>query len=177
MDYESAPVTGQDQLGLFVRDLALCLSVHRDRSPALVWPDGVDAVLAGVCGVPRQRTDPGPDKARPDAAATGLGELTAALGSQLGCEVGGSFVVLPTGGQSTGTTSGTDLVLLPVRGSCGGRVERSPSGEGTAVLDRALELRLRVGEALYVPRGFHYTLNEARSPCTLLVLALHPLAW
>ncbi|MCX4766717.1 hypothetical protein OG562_38235 [Streptomyces sp. NBC_01275] len=174
MDYEGDWGKGASGLELFVRDLALCLSVHRDRGPALVWPDGVDAVLSGDGGIRRGRADPGPE---PDGVVAGTAELTSGLGELLGCQVGSSYLSLPTGAQSTGNTAATDLVLLPVRGSCGGRVEPSPPGQARAVLDRALELRLRVGEALYVPSGFGYALNGAHSPCTLLVLALHPSAW
>ncbi|MFJ9025262.1 hypothetical protein ACIRPU_35630 [Streptomyces sp. NPDC102259] len=176
MDYEGDWGKGASGLELFVRDLALCLSVHRDRGPALVWPDGVDAVLSGDDGVRRGRADPEPE-AEPVGVAAGTTELTSGLGELLGCRVGSSYLTLPTGAQSTGNTAATDLVLLPVRGSCGGRVEPSPPGRARAVLDRALELRLRVGEALYVPSGFGYALNGAHSPCTLLVLALHPPVW
>lgn len=59
MDYETAWDQGKAGLDIFVRDLALCLSVHRDRGPALVWPDGVDAVLAQVPGVPADREPEG----------------------------------------------------------------------------------------------------------------------
>ncbi|MEW2045155.1 hypothetical protein OHS71_02850 [Streptomyces sp. NBC_00377] len=180
MDYAEDRREGMSGPELFVRDLALCLSVHRDRGPALVWPDGVDAVLSEGDGVRRGRTapppEPGPDS-EPDGVAAGTARLTSGLGELLGCRVGSSYVTLHTGAQSTGNTAATDLVLLPVRGSCGGRVEPPPPGQTRAVLDRALELRLRVGEALYVPSGFGYALNGAHSPCTLLVLALHPPAW
>ncbi|MDR6979079.1 hypothetical protein J2X68_005813 [Streptomyces sp. 3330] len=175
MDYVGDRASGTSGVELFVRDLALCLSVHRDRGPALVWPDGVDAVLAGD-GTVRGRADPDPDP-EPHGVAHGTAELTSGLGALLGCRVQSSYLTLPAGAQSTGNTAATDLVLLPVRGSCAGRVEPSPPGQARAVLDRALALRLRVGEALYVPSGFGYALNGAHSPCTLLVLALHPPAW
>ncbi|MFF3941849.1 hypothetical protein [Streptomyces phaeofaciens] len=157
MDYEPASAGAESGLDHFVRDLALCLSVHRDRSPALVWPDGIDAVVA--------------------EAGTEMPELTTALGALLGSEVTSSSVALEVGGHSEGNPARTDLVLLPVKGSCGGRVEPSPPGRGPAVLEHALELRLRVGEALYVPRGFVYTLDSVHTPCTLQVLALHPSVW
>ncbi|OIJ62751.1 hypothetical protein [Streptomyces mangrovisoli] len=158
-------------LDLFVRDLALCLSVHRDRSPALVWPDGVDTVLAGMRGVPRQRAD-----AELPGVAAGTADLTTGLGELLGCRVGSRYVTLPTGAEGPATAA-TDLVVLPVLGGCAGRVDPAPPGRARAALTRALEVRLRVGEALYVPRGFGYTLAGTRSPCTLLVLALHPPSW
>lgn len=109
--------------------------------------------------------------------AAGTADLTSGLGDLLGCRVGSSYLTLPIGRRNAADEAATDLVLLPVRGSCGGRVEPSPPGQARAVLDHPLELRLRVGEALYVPRGFGYALNDAHSPCTLLVLALHPPAW
>ncbi|GAB7110200.1 hypothetical protein JCM4814A_85150 [Streptomyces phaeofaciens JCM 4814] len=157
VDYEPASAGAESGLDHFVRDLALCLSVHRDRSPALVWPDGIDAVVA--------------------EAGTEMPELTTALGALLGSQVTSSSVELPVGGHSEGNPARTDLVLVPVKGSCGGRVEPSPPGRGPAVLEHALELRLRVGEALYVPRGFVYTLDSVHTPCTLQVLALHPSVW
>ncbi|MEU1518471.1 hypothetical protein ABZ490_41085 [Streptomyces sp. NPDC005811] len=163
MDYAGDLGRGTTGLELFVRDLALCLSVHRDRGPALVWPDGVDAVLV--------------DAEPTHGVAAGTAALTSGLGELLACRVGSSFLTLEPGAHSGGNTAATDLVLLPVRGSCGGRVEPAPPGRARAVLDRPLELRLRVGEALYVPSGFGYELNEAHSPCTLLVLALHPPVW
>ncbi|MGW7545608.1 hypothetical protein ACWGKQ_31530 [Streptomyces sp. NPDC054770] len=175
MDYESAPVTGRADLELLVRDLALCLSVHRDKSPALVWPEGIDAVVAGAREVLSQGVVPGAQE--PQRVSAGTAEVASALGELLGCEVDSSFIVLPTGAQHTGDTAKTDLVLLPVQGSCGGRVEPSAPGQDGAVLDHALELRLRVGEALYVPCGFVYTLNGVHAPCTLQVLALHPPVW
>ncbi|WP_460072516.1 hypothetical protein [Streptomyces sp. YKOK-I1] len=184
MDYEGDEGDrgqGTSGLELFVRDLALCLSVHRDRGPALVWPDGVDAVLVdavpmGDSGPRRDRADPErePD---PGGGTAGTAALTSGLGELLACRVGSSYLTLDPGAHSGGNTAATDLVLLPVRGSCGGRVEPAPPGRARAVLDRPLELRLRVGEALYVPSGFGYELNEAHSPCTLLVLALHPPVW
>ncbi|QNP74890.1 hypothetical protein IAG44_39345 [Streptomyces roseirectus] len=154
MEFEPASQGAEPGLSHFVRDLALCLSVHRDRSPALVWPDGIDAVVAEADGE--------------------LPELATSLGALLGCEVTSSFVGLPVGGRGDGDTAGTDLVLLPVKGSCGGRVEPSPGGHAPV---HALELRLRVGEALYVPRGFVYALDAVHTPCTLQVLTLHPPDW
>jgi hypothetical protein len=181
VDFESASVAGEADLDLFVRDLALCLSVHRDRSPALVWPDGIDAVTAAVRGEPARSTEPGPDGMEgpdgPEVVVSETLELTTALGDLLGCEVVSSFIVLPKGAQRADNAAKTDLVLVPVRGSCGGRVEPFSPAHGRTVLDHALELRLRVGEALYVPRGFLYTLNDVHTPCTLQVLALQPPAW
>jgi hypothetical protein len=172
-DFGSASAAGGTDLERFVRDLALCLSVHRDKSPALVWPDGIDAVVARtVRPRGRRHADAGP--AGPDADRDEADELTSALGKMLGSEVTGWFVELPLGARRGGNVAETDLVLMPVHGSCGGRVEASAPGADGAVLEHALELRLRVGEALYVPRGFVYTLYDVHTPCTLQVLAVHP---
>ncbi|WDM15091.1 hypothetical protein J3S85_28405 [Streptomyces lavenduligriseus] len=157
MDFEPASEGAAAGPGRFVRDLALCLSVHRDRSPALVWPEGIDDLVADASGE--------------------LPGLTGPLGTLLGCEVTSSALSLPVGGRSDGDTVATDLVLLPVRGSCRGRVGPLPPGQGFAASEHTLELRLRIGEALYVPRGFVYSLDSAHTPCRLQVLALHPARW
>lgn len=161
MDFESTSVTGRAGLDLFVRDVALCLSVNRDRTPALVWPEGMDAVVAA--------TEP----EAPPEVGSATTELTTRLGALLGCTVVSSSVALALGARHTGTTTETDLVLLPVRGSCGGRVEPTRPRRP----DHTLDLRLRVGEALYLPRGYTYTLNDVHTPCTLQLLTLHAPTW
>lgn len=176
VDWEPPSEARGADLERFVRDLALCLSVHRGRSPALVWPEGVDAVVARAA-----RGRRGSGSASPSAPGRDgdekrdvSSELTRALGAALGTEVSSSWVELPMGAESPGNTAETDLVLAPVRGSCGGRVEASPPGQVAAVLNHPLELRLRAGQALYVPSGFVYTLNNVHTPCTLQVFAVHP---
>lgn len=172
MDFESTSVTGRAGLDLFVRDVALCLSVNRDRTPALVWPEGIEAVVAAAREAPPLGMPPSSPEVPPEAT-----ELTARLGILLGCTVVSSSVALALGARHTGTTTETDLVLLPVHGSCGGRVEPTRPQHPAAHPQHTLELRLRVGEALYLPRGYTYTLNDVHTPCTLQILALHPPAW
>ncbi|MCX4918666.1 MULTISPECIES: hypothetical protein [unclassified Streptomyces] len=173
MDFESTSVTGRAGLDLFVRDVALCLSVNRDRTPALVWPEGIEAVVAAAREAPPLGTPP-PSPEVPYQAA----ELTERLGALLGCTVVSSSVALARGARHTGTTTETDLVLLPVHGSCGGRVEPThPPHPSSPRPPHTLDLRLRVGEALYLPRGYTYTLNDVHTPCTLQLLGLHAPAW
>ncbi|MEU0788162.1 hypothetical protein ABZ341_42365 [Streptomyces sp. NPDC006173] len=172
MDFESTSVTGRAGLDLFVRDVALCLSVNRDRTPALVWPEGIEAVVAAARETPPLGTPPPSLEVRPEAT-----ELTTRLGTLLGCTVVSSSVALALGARHTDTTTETDLVLLPVHGSCGGRVEPTHPTQSSPRPQHTLELRLRVGEVLYLPRGYTYTLNDVHTPCTLQILALHPPAW
>lgn len=106
MDFEPASDGTETGPGRFVGDLALCLAVHRDRSPAIVWPEGSDDLVADANGE--------------------LPDLAGPLGALLGCEVTRSTVALPVGGRRTGDTVATDLVLLPVSGSCRCEVERRP---------------------------------------------------
>ncbi|MFI7501490.1 hypothetical protein ACIBVL_23895 [Streptomyces sp. NPDC049687] len=157
MDLEQTSERAQTGLSRFVEDLALCLAVHRDRSPAVVWPEGIDATVAGRGGE--------------------LSELPTSLGALLGAEVTSSVLVLPVGGRSDADTTEGDLVLLPLKGSCGSRVTPSVPGQGSTVPEHTLELRLRVGEALYVPQSYAYTLNAVHIPCTLQILTLRPAVW
>ncbi|MEV5433780.1 hypothetical protein [Streptomyces sp. NPDC052701] len=177
---ESALIAGRSALDVFARDLALCLSVHRDRGPALVWPDGLEALVpespvadfaqvsAGIAPVTPPPAPPGPARA---------GELAEELGRLLGCEARGSFVLLPAGAERAGTRAATDLVLLPVRGGCDCRVELQPRGADSAALGQDLNLRLRTGEALYVPGGLTYALGGVYAPCVLQVISLHAATW
>jgi hypothetical protein len=142
VDYLPNLAEPQTELACFARDVALSLSVHRDRSPAVVWPDTT---------------------AEEDLDSAALPGLLSGL---LGCQVDG---------RHTGDTRAADLLLLPVRGSCDGRIEPVAAGSGTA--RTPLSVRLRQGEALYVPRDFRYRLHSAHLPCTLQVLTLHPLTW
>ncbi|MEU8792454.1 hypothetical protein [Streptomyces sp. NPDC048643] len=172
MDFESTSVTGRAGLDLFVRDVALCLSVNRDRTPALVWPEGIEAVVAAAGEAPPLDMPSTSPEVPP-----GETDLTNRLGMLLGCTVVSTSVALALGARHTGTTTETDLVLLPVHGSCGGRVEPTRPAHPSPRPQHTLDLRLRVGEALYLPRGYTYTLNDVHTPCTLQILALHPPAW
>ncbi|MFH8803875.1 hypothetical protein ACH4F6_30480 [Streptomyces sp. NPDC017936] len=179
---ESAPVTGRSALERFARDLAMCLSVHRDRGPALVWPDGLEALVAesSVAGFAQATAGAGPGS--PPVMPSGPAraeELAGEVGRLLGCEVRSSLLLLPAGAERPGHEAATDLVLLSVRGGCDCRVELRPRGAGCAARgqDPALNLRLRVGEALYVPGGLTYALGGVRAPCILQVISLHAASW
>ncbi|MHB9863803.1 hypothetical protein [Streptomyces sp. YIM S03343] len=182
MDHRSATTEEGTGLGRFARDLAVCLAVHRDKGPAVVWPEGADAVLPRLLGVPRHRR-PGvprhglPADPVPASRAAGTAALASRLGRLLGCRVDGSYLDLPAGARHFGDSTGGDLVYLPVRGGCRARLEPASPGPSSALLERPLELRLLAGEALYVPRGLGCVLHEVRAPSRLLVLALRPWAW
>ncbi|MGW2640685.1 hypothetical protein [Streptomyces sp. NPDC001348] len=177
---ESAPVAGRPPLEVFARDLALCLSVNRDRGPALVWPDGVEALVAESSVADLAQAAAGTVQGTPPPAPSGLAraaELSAELGRLLNCEVRSSLVLLPTGEVRTGDRAATDLVLLPVRGGCDCRVRLEPRAPEPTAAEQVLNLRLRVGEALYVPAGLGYSLGGVHAPCVLQVLSLHDSAW
>lgn len=173
MDHRSATAEEGTGLGRFARDLAVCLAVHRDRGPAVVWPEGVDTVLPRLPGVPRHRRPADPV---PADRAAGTAALASRLGGLLGCRVDGSYLDLPAGARHFGDSTGGDLVFLPVRGGCRARLEPAPPGPSRVLLERPLELRLLAGEALYVPRGLGCVLHEVRAPSRLLVLTLRPWA-
>ncbi|MEU6537032.1 hypothetical protein [Streptomyces sp. NPDC047000] len=175
MDHRSARAEDTTGPGRLARDLALCLAVHLDRSPAVVWPDCADAVLSRFPGAPRRPAgrppaDTGPGTPPATRLATRLGDL-------LGRRVDASYLDLPAGSRRPGGPAAADRVLLPVRGGCRARLEPAPPGPCRAVLEHPLELRLLAGEALYVPRGIGCALHEVRSPGTLLVLTLRPPSW
>ncbi|MFF9203827.1 hypothetical protein ACF1AE_18730 [Streptomyces sp. NPDC014986] len=180
MDMESAPVAGRLAVDVFARDLALCLSVHRDRSPALVWPDGMEALVAessvddfaqATAGIASAVSSPAPSG--PGRA----GEMAEELGRLLGCEVRRSLVLLLAGEERADNRAATDLVLLPVQGGCDCRVELKPRDADSAACAQNLNLRLRSGEALYVPSGLTYTLGGVYTPCVLQVISLHAASW
>ncbi|MEU6556721.1 hypothetical protein ABZ915_41735 [Streptomyces sp. NPDC046915] len=177
---ESAPVAGRSPLEVFARDLALCLSVNRDRGPALVWPDGVESLVAESSVADLAQAAAGAAPGTPPPAPPGLAraaELSEELGRLLSCEVHSSLVLLPAGAERNGDTATTDLVLLPVRGGCDCRVHLEPRTPEPTAAEKVLNLRLRVGEALYVPAGLRYALGGVHAPCVLQVLSLHDSAW
>jgi hypothetical protein len=177
---ESALVVGRSALDVFARDLALCLSVHRDRGPALVWPDGLESFVAESPVADFAQVTAGIEPAAPPPAPPGslrAGELAEELGRLLGCEVRGSLVLLSAGEERAGNRAATDLVLLPVQGGCDCRVELGPRDAHSAASDRDLNLRLRIGEALYVPGGLTYALGGVYTPCVLQVISLHAASW
>jgi hypothetical protein len=176
LDSESAR---RADLKVFLRDLALCLSVHRDRSPALVWPEGADTVLGRIFAAHTPPStgypDPGADRVVPAGPETA--DLTTGLGALLGCVVHSGYRVMPRGSQTSDIRAPADLVLLPIRGGCDCHIEPLVDSTAPAVLDKALHLRLRVGEALHIPARFVYSLTEVHAPCTLLVLSFHAASW
>ncbi|MER6441345.1 hypothetical protein ABT275_33940 [Streptomyces sp. NPDC001185] len=177
---ESAPAAGNSPLEVFARDLALCLSVNRDRGPALVWPDGVEALVAesSVADLAQAAAETAPGTPPPPSPGLARAtELSEEIGRLLNCEVHSSFILLPAGAERTGDRATTDLVLLPVRGGCECRVHLEPRNPEPTAAEQVLNLRLRAGEALYVPAGLGYALGGVHAPCVLLVLSLHDSAW
>ncbi|WP_159104093.1 hypothetical protein [Streptomyces sp. CdTB01] len=181
MDMESAPVTGRSAVDLFARDLAMCLSVHRDRGPALVWSDGAETFVAepSMAGLPQTALtaeQPGSAPVVPSSPAR-AGELAEELGRLLGCEARSTLLLLPVGRERPDNKAATDLVLLPVEGGCDCRVDLEAATDRARGQDATLNLRLRVGEALYVPCGLTYTLGGVHAPCILQVISLHDSSW
>lgn len=177
---ESAPVASRSVLDVSVRDLALCVAVHRDRGPALVWPDGLDTLLAESSVADFARATVGTAPTTPPPAPPGpdrAGELAEELGRLLNCEARSALVPLPAGEERADNRAATDLVLLPVQGGCDCRVELKPRGADPAACDQDLRLRLRTGEALYVPGGLAYALGGVYAPCVLQVISLRAISW
>ncbi|MFI9275777.1 hypothetical protein ACIGXM_34520 [Kitasatospora sp. NPDC052896] len=160
----------------FLRDIALCLSVSRGTSPALVWPRGGEMVL-GRLAPPGPRTACSPTAADVLAARlqrdSNTTELTSGLGAWLEAGVDAAFRSVPPGRSSDSLPEEADLLLLPVRGGCHAHVEPPRDHLVPPPAGRPLGLRLRVGSAFYVPAGFTTTLSEAHAPCVLLVLSVH----
>ncbi|QMU71705.1 hypothetical protein [Streptacidiphilus sp. P02-A3a] len=159
----------------FLGDIALCLSVSRGTSPALVWPRGCEAVLGRLTPFGRRAarltTEAEALAARWESAAS-TRELTSGLRVSLGTGVDAAFQPVRTGTSGGPLCAESDQLLLPVHGGC--RIDVAPPRDRPVrpPADRPLSLRLRVGGAFYVPAGFTATPHQAPTSCVLLVLRL-----
>ncbi|MEW1569400.1 hypothetical protein AB0454_41465 [Streptomyces sp. NPDC093509] len=157
-------------LSSFARDLALCLAVHRDICPAIVWPEGSDVVVDAIRKARRQSLG------TQDLENTAEKYLTMSLAELLSCHVEGSRGSIPADFNGI-CIAPVDLVLVPIVGNCFIRIERQQSSTHNSTLERPIELRLRVGEALYVPYGALFSADEGQASCELLMLSMGPTAY
>ncbi|MFJ8005313.1 hypothetical protein [Streptomyces fagopyri] len=126
-----------------------------------------DTVLRGIAAADH------PEEAPPPALRTAsemAQEVARRLGTVLGEPVGAHVWHLAVGYETPETRPGRDMVLLPVRGGCECRGRPVPQQDGGAVFGTPVRLRLRLGEALYLPAHFCYTLAEVHAPCIVIQL-------
>ncbi|MCX4970695.1 hypothetical protein OHA98_39275 [Streptomyces sp. NBC_00654] len=166
------------ELDLLLADVELSLSAHgRDRI-AVVWPRGADLLARIVAG---RRTAPAlADSNRGPSARAVAARLADRLADRLGEPVTAAWRMLTgqaPGGPEVVYRTEWDTLLLSVRGALWVRVAPFDAGgdDSTAAAGRRpgpLRLRLRTGEAVYVPRGFMCEMSEVRKPTLLLELSL-----
>ncbi|MFE7777029.1 hypothetical protein ACFU5O_24685 [Streptomyces sp. NPDC057445] len=139
----------------FLRDVALCVSTYRGRTPAMVWPEGEGTALARIGSRPA-------DGGRVEEAD----ELAADLGGLIGLPVSAGLRHLRAWHEEDESLCDRDVLLMPVRGSLNCRIwpcrtEKEPVPDGQ-------DLRLRGGSVLYLPRGARYSTRTGRSAAVLL---------
>ncbi|MGY3677092.1 hypothetical protein [Streptomyces sp. TE33382] len=166
------------ELDLLLADVELSLSAYgRDRIAA-VWPRGADLLARIVAG---RRTAPAlGDSSRGPSALALAARLADRLADRLGEPVTAAWRVLTgqsTGGPEVVYRTEWDTLLLSVRGGLWVRVAPFDArGDGSAAgagqPPGPLRLRLRTGEAVYVPRGFMCEMSDVRKPALLLELSL-----
>ncbi|MFJ8823137.1 hypothetical protein ACIREE_15270 [Streptomyces sp. NPDC102467] len=172
-------------LDSFVREIALCVATNGDKGPALFWPEnfhtlpelqrlarsvrppggwpyGAGTWLSPTDGPPRRSGAVGPE-------AEGL---AAALGELLGLLVRPSYRFLPSAAVGARQASRTaEYMVTVLDGACRCRVTRDADAAGGPPSD-AVDLRLRAGGTLFVPRDHAYDLLDVHTPTVLMELVL-----
>lgn len=166
-----------DQNGLsppfraFVAELALCVATYGDKGPALLWPAGAEQLPDLL--TPAVRRGDAAGAGRGPAGSSGASprptdRLTAALGRLLDLRVRAHWHVLAPGADDgPWTWDGAECALTVVEGALRCHL-RVPLRAAAPVL----ELRLRAGGTLFVPRGHDYRLSDVHTPTVLLALVL-----
>ncbi|MYT68229.1 MULTISPECIES: hypothetical protein [unclassified Streptomyces] len=183
----------EEPLDSFVREIALCVATNGDKGPALFWPENSDTLpelqrlARSVCppdGWPAAVGNPGfraagtgPARVKgllPQSATIGpKAELLAAtIGDVLGLPVRASYRFLPSAAIGARQASGAaEYVVTVLNGACRCRVTRD--GNASAGPGRgAVDLRLRGGGTLFVPRNHAYDLLDVHTPTVLMELVL-----
>ncbi|MBX7549148.1 hypothetical protein K1Y78_14130 [Streptomyces sp. tea 10] len=166
------------ELDGFVREIALSVSVHRDRSPAMVWPEHEPvALLTGLADVAAARLELLSGRwwnvlsAGPEATV-----LADRLQAALGRLVRADYAAAPSWQDSSELNVDGEALLLPLRGgydftvfppAAAGRLGESPAGSTTP-----LRLRLHTAEVLYAPTGWRLSVSGGTTAAVLLVLHL-----
>ncbi|MEV7076526.1 hypothetical protein [Streptomyces sp. NPDC093990] len=179
-----APGENEDE-DMFFRDMAECVSTHREAGPALVWPRNADGVLKRLRAEHERALEAGSAPDRPaerpadrhrNADPRPLARLVA---SRLRTLVGASAVRADFHDLAAGETRETlltdaDALLITVRGGLECSVRSASASPPRRHLP--LTLRMRVGEVLYVPHSYPFSLTAGRSSSTVLQLGLVPAA-
>ncbi|MGW1618104.1 hypothetical protein [Streptomyces sp. NPDC002172] len=167
----------------FVQELALCVATNGDRGPALLWPEDSET-LPELLRIARlayhqerwpyasdaapPRTDEGPQEpGAPGEEAEPL-LLASALGALLELRVRPSFRFMHSmsvGEQQASST--VEYIVTVLEGACRCRLTRTDGIPGSTV-----DLRLRAGGTLFVPRDHAYALLDVHTPTVLLELLL-----
>jgi hypothetical protein len=164
---------------IFFRDIAECVITNRDSGPALVWPQGGDAILQSIAvahdhaadlgGGPGAFTDPPVTDPPEPAVKLIVHRLHTLIG---GSAISASYRDLAAGQRTGDVVREYDILLFTVRGGIECRVGATVRTGWTPSRNLPLALRMRFGEVLYVPRLFPFSIAEAHTPSTLLELGL-----
>ncbi|MEG8280638.1 hypothetical protein [Streptomyces sp. AHA2] len=173
----SAPGKEDENEDVFFRDMAECVSTNQEAGPALVWPRNADRMLerlrtehdrtleggTGPHGLTGRREE---EPARP------LARLMAyRLRTLLGVSAVRADVRDLVAGQASGhLPADADTLLVMLRGALECSV--GPASADTPERHLPLTLRMRVGEVLYVPRAYPFSLTAGRAAATVLQLGL-----
>lgn len=164
------------QLDPFLSDVELSLSTYGRDQLVVIWPRGADRLARSVAD------SLAADSGRSPPAGVVAARLADRLGDRLGEPVTAAWRTclgqLSSNRHEVIYRTEWNTLLLPVRGAL--RLRASPfdadrywpaffARERTS----SLNLRLRMGEAVYVPRGFICELSETAASTMLLELALN----
>ncbi|MFJ4693348.1 hypothetical protein [Streptomyces sp. NPDC088766] len=165
----------------FVQELALCVATNGDRGPALLWPEDSETLpeLLRIARPAYQqerwryasdaappRTDGCPGKPGGPEAEPLL--LASTLGALLELRVRPSFRFMRSmsvGEQQASST--VEHIVTVLEGACRCRLTRTDGAPGNTV-----DLRLRAGGTLFVPRDHAYALLDVHTPTVLMELLL-----
>ncbi|MFJ3497808.1 hypothetical protein ACIPPJ_30045 [Streptomyces sp. NPDC086091] len=165
----------------FVQELALCVATNGDRGPALLWPEDYETLpeLLRIAqpAYEQQRWRYASDPALPRADGGPGGHrdpetephmLASALGALLELRVRPSFRFMHSmsvGGQQASST--VEYIVTVLEGACRCRLTRTDGAPQSTV-----DLRLRAGGTLFVPRDHAYALLDVHTPTVLMELLL-----